>query len=415
MTDIEDRLRDAMRAAVDGERPAPDLLRGVLRRHRRYLVRVAGTAVAAAAVLVAVPVAVASSLGKPAGGTAVMPGTHPHRSPSSGPGHKRHEPSWMRGRPMPVTVNLRLLVTARDPVWFTSPADTSQPIAGLPRSAYPYSITRIGGGWAAALSPACHCQSPKVPVYFIADGSAVARRVGVAQAVYPGQAPGTIWLQTRVTSGRASMVMQVTASGRTIGSPVRLPAGFTIQQGAGSALLLAPASQGPGTVTDELWNPRTRRVTRTFPGVIAASGSQVAWGICPGCAVHVLDLRTGVARSVRVPARTWAYDGQFSSDGRYLAVHLSGGVNRDGYATLSRIAIAGLRTGRLTVLPGSSIGNDLPEALTFGWQGGSDTLIATVTGRAVTQAGLWRPGSARLLVRRFWLPPGMTVVTGPWG
>ena len=416
MTDIESQLRSAMHAAVDGERPPPDLLRAVLGRHRRYLIRMAGTAIAATAALVAVPVAVASSLGQPAGSTAVPPGgPHPHRSPSSGPGPGGHEPSWLRGRPMPPSLSLRLLVTARDPVWFTSPADTSQPIAGLPGSALPYSITRVSGGWAAELVPACHCQSPRSAVYFIPDGSATARRVGLAQAVYPGQAPGTIWLQTRIARIRATMARQVTSSGRTIGSPVRLPRGYSIQQEVGSFLLLTPDSPGPGTVVDRLWDPRTRRVIRTFPGVVAASGRQVAWGICPGCvAVHVLDVRTGATTSVRVPARTWAFNGQFSADGRYLALYLAGGITPDGFARLNRIAVADLRAGRLMILPGSSIGNDVPDAgLTFGWQGGSHTLIAAVTGRAVTQVGLWRPGSAGLMVRRFWLPPGMTLVIGP--
>jgi len=129
---------------------------------------------------------------------------------------------------------------------------------------------------------------------------------------------------------------------------------------------------------------------------------QVAWGICAGCAVHVFELRTGAATTVRVPARNWIYDGTFSSDGRLLAVHISGGVRPDSYATRSRIAVIDLRTRRLRILPGSAVGTDLPEAMIFGWQGGGETLIAAVTGRTVTQIATWRPGAAGLLARKFW-------------
>ena len=59
----------------------------------------------------------------------------------------------MRGRPMPASESLRLFVAARDPVWFDSPSDVSQTIAGLPRSLFPYSFLRVRGGWAAVPAP----------------------------------------------------------------------------------------------------------------------------------------------------------------------------------------------------------------------------------------------------------------------
>jgi DNA-directed RNA polymerase specialized sigma24 family protein len=41
--------------------------------------------------------------------------------------------------------------------------------------------------------------------------------------------------------------------------------------------------------------------------------------------------------------------------------------------------------------------------------------LAAVTGRKLTQIAIWHPGAAHLLVRKFWLPKGMTVVIGPYG
>jgi len=206
------------------------------------------------------------------------------------------EPAWLRGHPMPASESLRLLVAARDPVWFDSPSDVSQTIAGLPRSPFPYSFTRVGGGWAVLPSPkgrACQpdCPGPMVPVYFIPDGVKTARCLGETEGLSPGGGRGLLWLQTypRDTTDvtvAAATATQVTSSGRRLGPPVRLQAGYGIQQAVGGDLLLAPDSEGPGPVTFKLWDPRTRRVVRTFANVIAASPTQVAWGICDGCAVH---------------------------------------------------------------------------------------------------------------------------------
>jgi len=429
MTDIERRLYAAMHAAVDGTEPPDDLLAAVMRRHRRYVVRVAAAVLVAVAAVAAVPAGLASAgqgtpPSGPRSGSPTPSPSSPHRTQPAAR-HVRREPAWMTGPVMPPTVSLRLLVSGRDPVWFSSPSDASQPIAGLPRSPFAYSFDRVTGGWVAMFSPkggACQpdCPGAMVPVYFVANGSAVARRIGTTELLAPGSGRGTAWLETypRGTTDvnvAVATAQQVTSSGTRLGPPVRLPTGYGILRAVGSDLLLQPDDEGPGAVTFKLWDPRTRRVIRSFRNVLATSPSQVAWGICDSCAVHVLDLRTGVAEAVGVPRGTWAFDGQFSADGRFLAIRLSGGVTSSGYATLGRIAVIDLRAGRLRLLPGSSIGNDVPAGQIYGWQGGSDTLIAAVIGHAVTQVGIWRPGAAHLVVRRFWLPPGMTVMLGSDG
>ena len=151
---------------------------------------------------------------------------------------------------MPPSQSLRLLVTARVPVWFDSPADVSQTIAGLPRSRFAYALTRVPGGWAAMPSPkgyACQpdCPGPRGPVYFIADGAATARRVGETEWLSPASGRGTMWLETfpRGTTDvtvAAAAARQVTSSGRQLGSPVRLPTGYNILQAVGGDLLLQP-------------------------------------------------------------------------------------------------------------------------------------------------------------------------------
>jgi len=436
MTDIERRLREAMLAAVDGELPPADLVGRVLRMHRRYLARAVGAAVVGAVLLAAVPVAFAlrgADHGRPqpiasasSGSPAHSPSPSPRSSHPPRHAHSRPEPVWMRGLPLPPATDLRLLLAARDPAWFSTASGGITTIAGLPRSRYPYTFVRVRGGWDARPSPkvpACtpDCPDPRMPVYLIADGSTVARRVAVTQETAPGAGHVLLWLETyppgttNASTTRAT-AQPVSASGQPAGAAVRLPTGYGIQQQVGRYLLLSPDLQGPGPVIFKLWDPMTSRVVRTFRNVVAASASQIAWSICAGCAMHVLDLRTGRSELIGVPSRTWPYDGLFSSGGRFLAVHLSGGVTANGYATLGRIAVIDLATRRLQVLVGSRIGTDAPAVLIFGWRGGSDTLIAAVTtAHPTAQIGTWHPGAVRLRVRRISVPRGMTVVLGPYG
>jgi hypothetical protein len=57
---------------------------------------------------------------------------------------------------------------------------------------------------------------------------------------------------------------------------------------------------------------------------------------------------------------------------------------------------------------------DLPESLSFGWQG--HELVAAVTStRRMEQIAVWHPSAARILVRKVKVPPGMIVAVGQYG
>jgi hypothetical protein len=442
--DIERRLRDAMRAAVDGELPPPGLVAAVRRRHRRHLARITTTTVVAVVVTAAVPAALAAQLAEPGTSrpgasrpaTPAISATHgrssrsgsPRPSDSVGDARRHGEPHWLRGLSLRRTTDLRLLLAGPEPAWLSSATGSIETIAGLPRASSGgwYDITNVQGGWTASLvpaSPACanDCPGARSTVYFIADGSAAARRVGLAQEVAPAAASTTMWLESypRASADVATTpvtAQQVTDTGQRVGRPVRLPTGYVIDQGVGSDLLLTPVSQGPGSVTDNLWNPGTGRVVRTFAGVIAAGPTMIAWGICGGCSVHVLDVATGSSFTVPVPNASWAYNGIFSASERLLAVSLSAGVTSSGAARLQEIAVIDVAARSLRIIRGSSVSTEMRNALNVGWADDTDYLVAVVTGGGrQAQVAYWQPGNAGLRVGRLLQPAGTSIVVGPYG
>ncbi len=438
MTDLEGRLRAAMHAAVDGEEAPDDLAGQVRRRHRRHVIRTAGAAVIAIAMIMIVPAVLAArgSSGSPATGTSSGQ-AHPSATGSPAakssppPAHSArprpggHRPSRLTGLHLPADRGRLLLASAR-PAWFTPATRETQVIANLPPEKGGYSLTPADGGWAASAistGPGCPswCAGPAVPVYFIADGALAATRVGTGYAVSAANGPGRLWLmryrRASANPGTSSATAQeVTTDGRLAGPPRKLPAGYLIQRAVGASLLLAQASQGPDSVY-ELWDPAIRRVVRTFPDVIAASASQIAWEQqCENCAVHVLDLSTGTNATIQVPRGSWAYDGTFSADGRLLAIHLSADVTAAGQARRARIAVIDIRARRVAAVPGSTVSVDIPAVLGIGWQADGHRLVVTLSGSGETiQVGYWRPGAAHLLVATFQVPRGMSPAVEAYG
>jgi hypothetical protein len=433
MTDIEHRLRAAMHTAVDGEEAPPDLLSLVMRRHRRHAALVTGVTMLVVIGIGAVPAGMAlrgegaRSVTRPQSSASPALGSRsPAHSPTPTPTPKpRHRaPSKLRGLPMPTGSNVRLLLAGARPVLFSMTSRTAEPIAGLPATKTTYVFTRVIGGWSAqpyAAAPQClpACAGPPLPNYFIADGSLVATRIGLGFAVSASDRDGAVWLATfrrstdhiETVPARAQLV---SIAGKPIGPRYSLPPGYLIERAVGRYLLLAAMSQ-PGTPTYQLWDPRTRRVVRGVDNIIAAGPDQIAWSqACASCSVHVLTVSTGTSATIPVAPGTWAYNGTFSSDGRFLAVQLSAGVTPDGRATQERVGVIDLASRALTAIPGSVVSVD--KSLSFGWQADSHRLIVALpeSGDSI-QIAYWQPGDAHLLVATAQLPVGMSPVLGESG
>jgi hypothetical protein len=350
-----------------------------------------------------------------AGAAAVIAGSgagsrpRPPGSPTAAPSPLPTKPARMTGQPLPRDAGLWLLLGGHRPAWLSVPTGRTEPIRGLPQRGNGYQLIRIAGGWAAQPFPAFACDNcapGPLPVYYVADGSRVASRIGAADLTAPAATPGALWLVSyrrgADMSTAAGNAQEVSVTGATLGPRLRLPAGYVIDQGTRTGLLLVQELAGSGPVRYELWDPGTRRVTRSFVNLIAASRAEIAWmpGCTTSCRVHVLDLRSGRAEEISLPERSQAWiGGAFSPDGRLLALQVTARVTADGRAAATRLMVATVASGRITAVPGTTVGSR--NGVAFGWQAGSHRLIADVAADSAPpqpewQIAVWRPGDAWL-------------------
>jgi hypothetical protein len=314
------------------------------------------------------------------------------------------EPDGILGHTLPWDASLRIPVAGPRPALFSPATGRSEPIGGLPADSSGYQFTRIGGGWAvqaaAVAKTACgDCAGPPLPVWFLADGARSVTRVGTANQVAPAATPGALWLTsyplTANTITEAGTAREVSLAGLPLGAPVRLPSGYMIDQATDRGLLLAPVSPRQGTADYKLWNPAAPRASRVFAGVIAASATEIAWtpNCSSQCQVQMLDLATGRHTVVGLPRASSAASGAFSPSGGFLALQVSSGSTGDDGALAMQLEVASVTSGRLTVMPGTSVSSD--ALVGFGWPGNGDSLVAEFIFTTRTQLVAWDPGAAR--------------------
>ena len=86
-------------------------------------------------------------------------------------------------------------------------------------------------------------------------------------------------------------------------------------------------------------------------------------------------------------------------------------VGASGRIEATRLVVAAVAGGRLTAVPGTTIGAGI--GVDFGWQAGSGRLVADVGLRDAWQVAVWRPGDARLYVAVTRAPANSWPVVGP--
>jgi len=280
------------------------------------------------------------------------------------------------------------------------------PIARLPPQRSGYQFIRAAGGWAVQAGPGTQagcdtCAGPRRAVYFLADRAQSVTQVGLADAVAPGAA-GALWLTSyppdadpRTAAGTAR---EVSIAGALLGPPLRLPAGYLIEQGTDRGLLLAPAAPQPGTMAYRLWDPAAPQAGRTFDAVIAASTTQIAWAppCVARCRVQVVNLATGRRVTAELPEGRSVTNAAFSPGGSFLAVEeiFSNEAGDGGQAV--QLELVSMGSGRLMVVPGTWLSSD--ALISFGWPASSDSLVAELSFTTKVQLTSWRPGAGRLAI-----------------
>jgi hypothetical protein len=206
-----------------------------------------------------------------------------------------------------------------------------------------------------------------------------------------------LWLTSYPAGANAETAVgtarEVGPTGALLHPPVRLPAGYVIEQGTDRGLLLAPTNPVPGTGAARLWNPGSPQASRTFDDVLAANSTEiVSTSRCaPTCRVQVLNLATGKDTVVRLPAGDSPTNGSFSPNGRFLALQLTSAA--DG-ALATQLDVASVGSGQLTRVPGTWVSSDALAG--FGWPDNGDSLIAEFNFESTMQLTSWHPGASEL-------------------
>ena len=366
-----------------------------------------------------------------AGGAAALRGTSHPRPPSAhhSTSSPKQLPAKMTGLPMPAGTNLRLLLETAtktglgQAAWYSTATRQREPIAHLPAANYDFN--RVGGGWSVITSrqsspcAAYQCAGPPRQVYFIADGSLTATRIGAGFWVLASGRDGAVWLASyprstdniRTTPARIQLV---STTGQPLSPRYRLPAAYlVVGGGVGNYLLLTPVRSRP-PYASELWDPRTGQVVRRVDNVIAAGPGQIAWSPgCRGCRAQVLNVSTG--KSMTIPIHGGQLSGFFSDDGRLLAVQLPDHGACQATPTGSTcsgiggaLGVFDTETGAFTMLPGTALRFSVAQS--FSWQNGGHRLIVLAEpGNSfsdTTQLGYWDPGDTRLRVATIQIPGG---------
>ncbi len=366
--------------------------------------------VAAVAVLVLVAVTIAHYLPRSRHGTArpvrAAVTVTPLPLAVSGDAGIAAEPDGITGQILSWPGGLRLPATGQRPTWFWPATGQAVPIGGLPPQRSGYQFIRAAGGWAVQAAPGAQavcgsCAGPRRTVYFLADRGRSVTRAGLADAVAPGTA-GALWLTSYPPDAdprtAAGMAREVSTAGRQIGSQLRLPAGYLIEQGTDRGLLLAPVARRPGTMADKLWDPATPQASRTFDGVIAASATQIAWAppCIARCRVQVLNLATGRQVSVELPEASSVANAAFSPDSSFLAVQVSFSDDAADGEHAVQLELASMASGRLTIVPQTWVSSD--ALVGFGWPASSNSLVAELSFTTKVQIASWRPSASRLAI-----------------
>jgi hypothetical protein len=393
VSDLQERLRDAITMSVDGAEPSFDPMTAVRRRHRRQLRRRAAVT-GVAAVVAAASVALIAAQHAP-------PGQHLPAARTT----KHHDaaqpavPRALHGVPLAGPTGLRLLVSADPPYLLNVDTGAVTPVTGLNVKGDPVlSVLAVRGDAVVWLDRrAAPGSIPGAEIYLIRHGTATATRIATGWQVAPAAGGRAIWL-VRYTGAHHCTLAELGLNGRAreharpIGCSAQL-----LDTGSGAVLV-----HGRHVV-----DPATGRTLLATSGLWAIAGGRALSSSGPGQPLKLADLHTGMRWRLPWPSRIGGCDqAVVRPHGRLIALDFADAAYGEGGTQVTDVWLLDPATRRFRHLP------DMPAAVnlkftSMAWSSDGRLVMLAQTGgpgRARNLVAVWKPGQRQIALRPVRLP-----------
>jgi len=222
---------------------------------------------------------------------------------------------------------------------------------------FPYNIVRRGGCFVVW----SYIQGRGYTVFALDSRMHAKRLASHTRLFIPSSRPSRIWVllgdRTHPWDGRLRAVREVSVSGQVTVPGTRPPGGREPVASVGSWLLL-------GTRHNMIpWNPRTGRVGRRLSFDRLGYPWSTPYGrVLATCrrycrSILLTHVASGRRREIDAPPGDFfdAGEGAFSPDGKLIAIALRRRKADPGGSVPPRLAIAQLRSGRVSIIPRSRV------------------------------------------------------------
>jgi hypothetical protein len=298
------------------------------------------------------------------------------------------DPVPLSGTPLKGATHLHLLVANNPP--FVLDVDTARvtPIRAPV-------VMKRGMLWVTAVAGEAGvivARYPKAQIYVVRAPESRPIFLGGGQAAVPSGDGKSVWIKS--VSGSACNLRQVGLDGHQIGQAQSFACNETIESG-GTLGLISDRTR--------VIDPSTGQTLLTTPyGVLAVAGKRLVLA-GPEKAFTLLDSTTGTQQKLAWPSILYGLDEPKADyQGRRVALAFADPAWQSGPHQAMDVWLLDTRTGGLTHLPGMPAFVDLKFTSMEWTRDGRLVVLGETGGRGFV--AVWRPGSAKLQVKRVRLP-----------
>jgi hypothetical protein len=305
-------------------------------------------------------------------------------------GVKTREPVPLAGAALKNPSNLHLLVANNPP--FILDVDTGQ-VSPIRAPA----VMKKGVLWVVAVAGQAgvivlDVSYPKAQIYVLRGRGTRPTFLGRGRDVVPSRDGRSVWIKSVNTS--ACLLRQVALNGHQVGQAQPFACNTTIDYGGSLGLVVNRT---------RLIDPRTRQtLLRTPYGILAAAGKRLVLA-GPGKEFTLLDTHTGSKRTLPWPSILYGLDAPSADyQGRYVALAFADPAWQGGPSQAMDVWSLDTQTGALSHVPGMPALVDLKFTSMQWTRDGRLVFLAETDGKA--QVAIWKPGAAKLEVKRVRIP-----------